>query len=99
MAALGIGMPRRSPAAFLSRDVELARAVCAADETLDALYDANQAEVSGRVLIEPQQARLLTYQIWTSHNLERTGDRAMDVCERVEWLAKGHITEFNVSRY
>ncbi len=99
MAALGIAMTRRSLEAFLARDVELAREVCAQDDTLDALYEANHAEVFGRMLLEPQQAKPLTYQLWTSHNLERIGDRATNICERVAYLVTGRMTELNVSRY
>ena len=99
MAALGIEMTQRGLAAFLARDVELARAVCAQDDTLDALYEANHAEVFGRMLLEPQQAKPLTYQLWTSHNLERIGDRATNICERVAYLVTGRMIELNVSRY
>ena len=99
MADLGIDMMHRSLTAFIERDADLARAVCKADDELDALYDANYAEVIGRLLIEPQAARVLTYQLWTSHNLERIGDRATNICERVVYLVTGRMEEENVSRY
>ena len=99
MAELGIDMMHRSLTAFTDRDVELARAVCVEDDQLDALYDANYAEVIGRMLMEPQQAKVLTYQLWTAHNLERIGDRATNICERVVYLVTGRMEEENVSRY
>lgn len=99
MADRGIAMMHNSITAFIDRDVDLARRVCDDDDELDALYDANYAEVIGRMLMEPQQAKVLTYQLWTAHNLERIGDRATNICERVIYLVTGRLEEANVSRY
>lgn len=99
MADLGIDMMHRSLTAFIERDVALANAVCATDDDLDALYDGNYAEVIGRMLMEPQMAKVLTYQLWTAHNLERIGDRATNICERVVYLVTGRMEEANVSKY
>jgi phosphate transport system protein len=99
MADVGIDMMHRSITAFIEKDVALAHQVCDDDDTLDALYDANYAEVIGRMLMEPQAAKVLTYQLWTAHNLERIGDRATNICERVIYLVTGRMEETNVSRY
>jgi phosphate transport system protein len=99
MADLGIDMMHRALTAYVERDVDLARAVCEQDDELDALYDGNYAEVIGRMLMEPQSAKVLTYQLWTAHNLERIGDRATNICERVVYLVTGRMEEANVSRY
>jgi len=99
MADAGIAMMHSSITAFIDRDIELARRVCNDDDELDALYDGNYAEVIGRMLMEPQQAKVLTYQLWTAHNLERIGDRATNICERVIYLVTGKLEEANVSRY
>jgi phosphate transport system protein len=45
-----------------------------------------------------QYSKVLTYQLWTAHNLERIGDRATNVCERVIYLVTGTLEEANVSR-
>jgi phosphate transport system protein len=99
MADRGINMMHRALTAFIERDAELARVVCEDDDQLDALYDANYAEVIGRMLMEPNQAKVLTYQLWTAHNLERIGDRSTNICERVIYLVTGRLEEANVSRY
>jgi len=99
MAERGIGMMHRSITAFIERDVALARRVGDDDDALDELYDANYAEVIGRMLLEPNAAKVLTYQLWTAHNLERIGDRATNICERVVYLVTGRMEETNVSRY
>jgi phosphate transport system protein len=49
--------------------------------------------------MEPHAAKVLTYQLWTAHNLERIGDRATNICERVIYLVTGKLEEANVSRY
>jgi phosphate transport system protein len=99
MAELGIDMMHRSITAFIDRDVELAHAVCMQDDQLDAMYDANYAETLGRMLMEPQLAKVLTYQLWTGHNLERIGDRSTNICERVVYLVTGKMEEENISTY
>jgi phosphate transport system protein len=99
MAEVGIDMMHRGLTAYIDRDVALANAVCDQDDELDALYDGNYAEVIGRMLMEPQSAKVLTYQLWTAHNLERIGDRATNICERVVYLVTGRMEESNVSRY
>jgi phosphate transport system protein len=47
--------------------------------------------------LESQQAKVLTYQLWTAHNLERIGDRVITICERVIELVVGRIEEATVS--
>jgi phosphate transport system protein len=99
MAELGVTMMHRSLTAFIERDVDLANEVCQQDDDLDALYDANYAEVIGRMLIDSSSVKVLTYQLWAAHNLERIGDRSTNICERVIYLVTGKMVETNVSRY
>lgn len=99
MSDIGIDMMHQSLTAFIERDVDLANRVCKQDDELDELYDANYAEVIGRMLMEPNQAKILTYQLWTAHNLERIGDRATNICERVIYFVTGRMEESNVSHY
>lgn len=99
MADVGVDMMHRSITAFVDGDVALANDVIAQDDELDALYDANYAEVIGRMVMDPSLSKVLTYQLWTAHNLERIGDRSTNICERVIYLVTGKMTEANVSRY
>jgi phosphate transport system protein len=99
MAEVGITMMHRSLTAYIERDVDLANEVCSQDDELDALYDSNYAEVIGRMLIDSSSVKVLTYQLWAAHNLERIGDRSTNICERVIYLVTGKMVETNVSRY
>lgn len=83
-------------AAFLKKDVALARAVMAKDDEQDALYVQ-----SLRILLTymMQDATLIpdaTYLLWAAHNLERIGDRATNICERVIFVAEG-VLDANAS--
>jgi phosphate transport system protein len=99
MAELGVAMMHRSLTAFIERDVNLANEVCQQDDELDSLYDSNYAEVIGRMLIDSASVKVLTYQLWAAHNLERIGDRSTNICERVIYLVTGKMVETNISRY
>jgi phosphate uptake regulator len=36
-----------------------------------------------------------TYLTWAAHNLERTGDRVLNICERVIFMVTGDMIELN----
>jgi phosphate transport system protein len=33
--------------------------------------------------------------MWAAHNLERTGDRVINLCERVVYMVTGELDELN----
>jgi phosphate transport system protein len=35
-----------------------------------------------------------TYLLWVSHNLERIGDRATNICERAIYVTTGELKEY-----
>lgn len=35
------------------------------------------------------------YLVWVAHNLERTGDRAVNICERIIYAVTGEMKEFS----
>lgn len=99
MAERAIQMLHGSLSAFLDRDVEAAQRICTQDDEVDALYDAVYADAIGKMIADPRLVPVLTYVLWTAHNLERIADRATNICERVQFLVTGHMDELNVSRY
>ena len=44
---------------------------------------------------DPRAIRRATYLLWVSHNLERIGDRAKNICERVIYVASGQLFDFD----
>ena len=87
---------------FIERDAELARATCDRDDEVDDLYTVVHGrllERIGGVQREASEFDAFTHVIWCSHNLERIGDRATNICERALFLVTGNFQDVNVSRY
>jgi phosphate transport system protein len=96
MAEKACSMLDRALEAFASGDVELARTVPQDDDEVDGLYNQVYRELVTFILTDPQhtaeQANLL---LWVAHNLERTADRATNICERVIFTATGGMKELD----
>lgn len=95
-------MLRGAITAFLGRDAAQARAICDQDDAVDTLYSAIHRRLTQRLVGVPYDAYefdAMTHVLWCSHNLERIGDRATNICERAIFLVTGKLEEINVSRY
>ena len=102
MADIVRGMLRDATQSFFDRDEALARATCDVDDRVDRIYDDVHRHLIQRladVAHNPQEFDNLTHVLWASHNLERIGDRATNICERAIYLVTGRLEEINVSRY
>jgi phosphate transport system protein len=99
MAQKAVEMLRRSLEAFVQRDAEAARAVCADDDEVDRLHDRVYHDLIGLMIEDPSVITRATYLIWAAHNVERIADRATNISESVVYLVTGIPTELNVSRY
>lgn len=79
--------------AFLRCDVEAARRIPSMDVEINLLYEQVYRELVTRVMEEPERiadAMLLTF---AAHNLERVGDRVINICERVVYLCTGDVVD------
>jgi phosphate transport system protein len=99
MAERAITMLRHSLTAFIERDIEKARFVCADDDEVDRLYDEVYHDLIQRMIDERAVITRATYLIWAAHNIERIADRATNICESVVYLVTGNTGELEVSRY
>jgi len=99
MAEKAISMLRRSLDAFVNRDAQTARAICALDDEVDKLYDQAYHDLLNRMIEDPSVVTRATYLIWALHNVERIADRATNIAESVVYLVTGTPGELNVSRY
>jgi phosphate transport system protein len=99
MAEKAVGMLRESLDALVKRDVDLATAVCNADDEIDQLYDQVYRELLLIMLGDPQKIERATFLLWASHDLERIGDRATNIAEQVIYLVTGKKTELNTGKY
>ncbi len=99
MAEIGVDMLKRSINAFLTRDAEAAKAICAEDDKVDLLHEQVYRVILSYMIEDPRVITRATYLIWAAHNLERIADRVTNICERIVFLVTGSIQEINVSRY
>lgn len=96
MANITREMIRASLDAFLKHDVEAAHRVAARDDEVDQLYQQIFRELLTYMLEDPKNIQRATFLLWVAHNLERIGDRATNLCERVIFVATGQLQELNV---
>jgi len=80
--------------AFVRRDVELARSVPVMDDEVDNLYNQVYRELLTLIMSNPENIDQATSLLWAAHNLERTADRVINICERVIFTVSGDMIEF-----
>jgi len=94
-----IDMLHRSLNAFIIHDAEAARKIVPEDDEIDNLYDQVFRELLTFMMEDPRAITRATRLMWVGHNLERTGDRVTNICERVVFMVTGKMEELNVSTY
>jgi len=94
MAALASKMLHESLRSFVDRDVEKARSIPAEDRRIDELYDQVYRELMTYVISDPRKIEDASHLLWVAHNLERTADRAVNICERVIFTVTAELIEF-----
>jgi phosphate transport system protein len=95
MAEAARSMLHQAIEAFVRRDVDAALTIPAQDEIVDGLYNQVYRELITYVISEPRNIDQMNYLLWVAHNLERTADRVVNVCERVVFAVTGEIGEIH----
>lgn len=93
MADLAREMLSGSLNAFIKRDAPTAIAIAPRDEEMDLLYKAIFDELVEIMAHKPGSVERATYLLWCAHNLERIGDRAINIIERVIFMTTGDMRE------
>jgi phosphate transport system protein len=96
MCELSLSLIDRALQAYSSRDVDAARQICKDDDTLDALYKQTFNVTLSYMLEDVKAIGPGTYVIQVGHELERVGDRATNIAERVIYAQTGELIELNV---
>jgi phosphate transport system protein len=94
-----INMLHRSLDAFIKHDAACAREIVPEDDEIDNLYDQVFRELLTFMMEDPRTITRATRLMWVAHNLERTGDRVTNICERVVFMVTGKMEEMGVSTY
>ena len=84
-----IGMVTDSVDSFVKRDLDLARAVCAADDQVDALFDQVKRELIDMIAADAAWGQQGLDLLMVAKYLERIGDHATNVAEWVEYSITG----------
>jgi phosphate transport system protein len=95
MAEKARSMLHRALQAFFERNVELARAIPAEDDEIDALYGQIYRDLIAHIIDDPKLVDRVSHLIWVAHNLERAADRVVNICERVIFTVTGELVEFD----
>ena len=96
LGEMALDLVDRALRSIAHRDVEEARAVCLADDEVDALYKQSFNLTISYMLENPRQIASGAHLIGVAHELERIGDRATNVAERVIYAVTGELIELNV---
>ena len=89
MARAVIGMVTDSVDSFVKKDLELARAVCRADDQVDALFDRVKEDLIDLIAAEAAYGEQGLDLLMVAKYLERIGDHATNVAEWVEYSLTG----------
>jgi phosphate transport system protein len=81
--------------AYVERDAEKAHAVAMRDDVIDDLYQQIFRELLAYMIEDPQTTSRALFLVFAAHNLERIGDRAVNIAERVIYITSGEMKEFN----
>ena len=92
MAKRAREMLNESIQAFVNTDAPAAEAMLHRDDKLDKQYNKLVRE-SLEEMRDDDYIRRATYLIWVGHNLERIGDRAINIAERVIFMSTGEYVE------
>jgi phosphate transport system protein len=92
MAKRARGMLRKSIDAYIDADSEKAIAMVRRDDKLDKQYHKVVRETLNEMR-DDDYIRRATYLLWAGHNLERIGDRATNIAERVIFMTTGQFVE------
>jgi phosphate transport system protein len=85
--------------AFAERDKELALRVPAMDDKVDFLFNHLYSDVVAYVMEHPLETAYANHLEWALHNLERSADRTINICEWVVYMVTGVYREMSMGEY
>ena len=96
MADLVSEMLREGLDAFVARDAARAERMAAKDDGVDHLYAQVFRELLTYMLEDPRNTQRATHLLMVAQALERMGDHATNIAERVIYMVTGTLKELNV---
>jgi phosphate transport system protein len=93
MAELAVSMLHRALGAFINEDAGVASQIPAEDDQVDKLFERTYRSLVTSMIADPEIIDTTNLLMWVGHNLERTADRATNICERTIFIATGELME------
>jgi phosphate transport system protein len=93
MAEMAISMLHRALSAFMNEDTRLAASIPPEDDQVDEMYNRIYRNIVAMMIANPGTIDHGNLLMWVAHNLERTADRATNICERTVFIATGELLE------
>jgi phosphate transport system protein len=94
MAKRARSMVQQGIEAFMQQDPKMARAMIGRDDKIDNQYNKLFRSTLEEMRDE-NYLRRATFLLWVGHNLERIGDRATNIAERVIFTCTGEFVEID----
>ncbi|MCL1846021.1 MAG: phosphate signaling complex protein PhoU [Defluviitaleaceae bacterium] len=91
MGVIVIHMLKDAVRSYVNRDLELARLLDKTDDKVDAIFDIIMNELAAAIQKNPENSKNALQLIMVAKYLERIGDHAVNIGERVEKLIQGKI--------
>lgn len=92
MAKRARQMTQESVRSYIERDPDLALSLMRRDDKLDKQYNKLFRETLEEMR-DDDYIRRATFLLWVGHDLERIGDRAINIAERVIFMVTGKFVE------
>jgi phosphate transport system protein len=96
MVEIARKMLEDSVEALMDRDAERAKEIAMRDNEIDVLYRAILDELVEIMAKRPDSIQRGNLLLWCAHNIERIGDRATNIAERVVFVTTGVMEELNI---
>jgi len=96
MAVLTQNMVKNALHAFIREDIKLAEQIGYDDDEVDHLYGQIFRELLVFMLQDPRTISQATYLLFVANYLERIGDHATNIGERVVYLVTGEKKDLNI---
>ena len=93
MGGKSVDMLHRAMTAYAEDDFQTAQRIVQEDDLIDECYTRLYHDAVNSVLENAGNIERANHVIWAAHNLERLGDRATNICERVIYMVTGRIPE------
>ncbi len=93
MGGKSVDMLHRAMTTYADDDFQSAQRIIHEDDIIDECYTHLYHDAVNSVLENASNIERANHVIWAAHNLERLGDRATNICERVIYMVTGKISE------